>query len=340
MWLLSTDRAELHFFSDPSSIPVGYAILSHTWNEDGELSFQDIRAIIKRSKLFRRNPRNHVSPKIRNCCMQAQRDGYAWVWIDTCCIDKTSSTELSEAINSMFTWYVHAEVCYALLEDVASGDVVYSDNSDFRKARWHTRGWTLQELLAPSIVVFMSRDWTQLGTKSSLANLLESITGIHRAYLTRQQNFRTTAIATRMKWASRRRTTRVEDEAYCLLGLFGINMPTIYGEGARAFQRLQEEIVRRSFDTTLFAWGHARHTLETHLIPRPLEEFRAHAMGGEPMAQDGFLFAPSPRQFWHGGALFYTPGVSNPLQPYVAAQWASQGVRPQIFLLVSLLTLS
>ncbi len=104
MWLLSTDRAELRWFTDAGAVPRGYAILSHTWGAD-EQSFTDLRAISKRCKASGKNPRDFVSPKIRNCCLLAERYGYKWVWIDTCCIDKTSSTELSEAINSMFKWY-------------------------------------------------------------------------------------------------------------------------------------------------------------------------------------------------------------------------------------------
>ena len=119
MWLISADRAELHFFPDPSRIPGGYAILSHTWHGT-EQSFQDIRELQIRCRSTKHNPRDFASLKIRNACLVAERDGYRWVWVDSCCIDKTSSTELSEAINSMFRWYSCAEVCYAYLEDVPS----------------------------------------------------------------------------------------------------------------------------------------------------------------------------------------------------------------------------
>lgn len=180
---------------------------------------------------------------------------YQWVWIDSCCIDKTSSTELSEAINSMFRWYEQAEVCYAYLADVSSGSSLHTPESEFRRSRWHTRGWTLQELIAPSSLLFYSADWVFLGTRSQLSVLLHDITGVWPTLLDRTCGVWQTSIAMRMRWASKRRTTRVEDEAYCLMGLCGVDMPIIYGEGRRAFYRLQLEILKSSPDTSLFTWG-------------------------------------------------------------------------------------
>ena len=256
MWVLSTARAELYCFTNCAAIPRGYAILSHTWDTKGEQSLQDVQNIIEECKSKGENPRDHVSEKIRRCCEIAEGDGYHWVWIDSCCIDKTSSTELSEAINSMFNWYALAEVCYVYLEDVPHGDNPHAKKSKFRTARWHSRGWTLQELLAPALVIFFSREWKKIGTKYDLRRSLTRCTGINEQYLTRQWDFRVHAsIATRMSWAAKRKTTRVEDEAYCLLGLFDINMPTLYGEGRYAFQRLQAELLKQSPDATLFAWG-------------------------------------------------------------------------------------
>ena len=198
-------------------------------------------------------PRDLISTKIRNFLTQAEKDGYEWAWSDTCCIDKTSSTELTEAINSMFRYYALSDVCYVYLADVPAEAPKHA--SPFTSSRWHTRGWTLQELLAPQNVLFMSRDWTPLGNKCTLAEMLERVTSIPTSVLRLEEDFATMSIATRMSWAARRTTTRVEDEAYCLLGIFGVNMPTIYGEGRNAFYRLQEEIVRSSVDTTLLVWG-------------------------------------------------------------------------------------
>ena len=236
MWLLRTSSAELHHFTDYTALHEGYAILSHTWSSNGEQTFQEVQRIVAQCQSTGRSPRDYVSDKIRRCCEVAQRDGYAWVWIDSCCINKESSTELSEAINSMFTWYAHSEVCYAYLEDVHTNDDLQAKGSEFRCAGWHTRGWTLQELLAPSFIVFLSQEWMPIGTKHDLCDILDECTGIRSGFLTRQMDFLKAAIATRMTRAAARRTTRVEDEAYCLLGLFGINMPTLYGEGRQAFQ--------------------------------------------------------------------------------------------------------
>jgi hypothetical protein len=169
----------------------------------------------------------------------------------SCCIDKTSSAELSEAINSMFRWYSRSKVCYAYLTDVS-----YDGFDDsLPKSRWFTRGWTLQELLAPSSVVFYSAEWTRIGDSEVLISVLRNVTRIDEGILSRTKSLDWVSVAEKMSWAATRETTRVEDMAYCLLGIFDINMPLLYGEGGRAFQRLQEEILRNSQDQSLFAWG-------------------------------------------------------------------------------------
>jgi hypothetical protein len=185
--------------------------------------------------------------KILYASRQAIADGYRYLWIDTCCIDKSSSTELSEAINSMFQWYQKAGVCYAYVEDVQL--------ENFSTSRWFTRGWTLQELLAPSDVMFFGIGWTRLGTKFDLYGEISKVTGIEWEVLINEDFLRKKSIAQRMSWASKRKTTRLEDAAYCLLGIFGVNMPLLYGEGKNAFIRLQEEILKSSVDQSLFAWS-------------------------------------------------------------------------------------
>ncbi|KAH9936836.1 HET-domain-containing protein [Epithele typhae] len=314
MWLLNTNRAELHFFSDPSSVLGGYATLSHTWSRSEarpEQTFQDLQAIFQRCATEGKNPRDHVSDKIRNCCLVAERDGYEWVWVDTCCIDKTSSAELSEAINSMFNWYVLSEVCYAYLEDVGADEDHGAVGSEFRTSRWHTRGWTLQELLAPTFMVFMSRDWTPIGTKHQLSILLSEVTGIDRAHLKREKAFLDASVAERMSWAASRTTTRVEDEAYCLLGLFDVKMPPLYGEGRQAFYRLQLELSRHSIDTSLFAWGIVHDgTLLHDPTAQPDYEDIHFYQRPELSPYSCFLFASSPRDFL-GETRYYTP-VHNP----------------------------
>ncbi|PQE07778.1 HET domain-containing protein [Rutstroemia sp. NJR-2017a BVV2] len=161
-----------------------------------------------------------------------------------------SSAELSEAINSMFEWYRKAEICYAYLSDVPCiHDDRKKKHSAFRNSKWFTRGWTLQELLAPRWVEFFDRNWVKIGTKASLERLIQSITNISHL-----SNFDEACVAQKMSWASKRQTSRLEDQAYCLMGLFEVNMPLLYGEGQKAFLRLQLEILSSTDDDSLFAW--------------------------------------------------------------------------------------
>jgi hypothetical protein len=154
-------------------------------------------------------------------------------------------------------------ICYVYLEDIHLEDISFEEHKAksqklpptlFGQSRWFTRGWTLQELIAPPIVEFYTTEWVEIGTKASLSANLSNITGVPIPIL-RGEDPSTCTVAYRMFWASKRQTTRVDDTAYCLLGLFGVNMPMIYGEGSRAFQRLQEEIMKQNEDYTLFAWS-------------------------------------------------------------------------------------
>jgi len=265
MRLLDSTSLRLSQFFD-RDIPK-YVILSHTWDQD-EVTFEDIQDLAKAKK-------KACFSKIEKCCERARLDGFQWVWIDTCCIDKSSSAELSEAINSMFRWYKNCQICYAYLadvyhsdeEDTYLADVYHSDEEDmrvddqlrrlllpFEESRWWKRGWTLQELIAPAMVEFYAANWTEIGTKSSLLERVSEITGIQAACLNDSGKMGRFNVATRMSWASKRRTSRIEDEAYCLMGIFGVYMPLLYGEGYRAFHRLQEEILKITEDYTLFAW--------------------------------------------------------------------------------------
>ena len=282
MWLLSTDRAELRFFVGPEDTDLqwdgGYAILSHVWDKE-ETSFQDLQTLIRRCGKTGENPRDHVPEKIRKSCILAERYRLKWIWIDTCCIDKTSSAELSEAINAMFRYYAMSAVCYAFLRDVPANYKAECSSAfdrseghpsgwshwrlQFHQSRWHRRGWTLQELVAPKLVLFVSSDWRILGTKFELAGLLEEITGIQACILRLEKDVADISIAGRMRWARSRETTRPEDEAYSLMGIFGISIPILYGEGRKAFYRLQEEIMRTSADASLFLWGESVCTLDS-----------------------------------------------------------------------------
>jgi Heterokaryon incompatibility protein (HET) len=208
-----------------------YAILSHTWGNN-EVIFEDMQLGSAKEK--------PSYDKVQYTCKQALADGLEWVWIDSCCIDKSSSAELSEAINSMHAWYQQAERCYAYLSDVPAEVDVHLSSSAFAQSRWFTRGWTLQELLAPEDVTFFSQGWIEIGTKSQLTDLISTITRIDRDILAGTQSLDSASLAKRMSWAASRKTTRSEDLAYCLMGIFSVNMPMLYGEGGeKAFLRLQ-----------------------------------------------------------------------------------------------------
>ncbi|KAI0695421.1 heterokaryon incompatibility protein-domain-containing protein [Cerioporus squamosus] len=230
---------------------VRYATLSHVWSQTGEMSYQDVEQLRGTHDTLSSIPfLSRLSEKIRHACRLALADGIHYIWIDTCCIDKTSSAELSEAINSMFQWYASAAVCYAFLEDAEYGRV-RPEGPSIAMCRWFSRGWTLQELIAPRILVFVGLDWVPFGSKDSYCEEIVSITHIPEAILLHLLPVASVDVATRMSWASERETTRVEDQAYCLMGLFDVYMPTIYGERSHAFRRLQEEILKRDPDHTI-----------------------------------------------------------------------------------------
>ncbi|KUJ13699.1 HET-domain-containing protein [Mollisia scopiformis] len=258
MRLLHTTKLRLQEF--PGGDVPRYAILSHMWGE-GEITYQDI----KEHTFAQMN----AFPKLQGCCKRAAEDGYEWVWIDTCCIDKTSSAELSEAINSMYQWYRDSDVCYAYLEDIAS-------ISKLSASRWFTRGWTLQEFIAPRRLLVFDFQWRELGSKNTLVDQIFHATGIPKEIISGMSPLQCN-VAQRMSWASSRQTTREEDMAYCLMGLFDVHMPPIYGEGAeKAFIRLEEEILKRSSDQTLFLWTSAHDPYNQGLLATSPRAFCTH----------------------------------------------------------------
>jgi hypothetical protein len=222
-----------------------YAILSHTWGKDvEEVTFDDFRAGSYTGKTGYR--------KIQFCGKQAARDGLQYFWVDSCCINKSNHAELSEAINSMFSWYRNAAKCYVYLSDVSTQSDTNESfsrslwKSEFRHSRWFTRAWTLQELIAPHSIEFFSREDERLGDKRSLELSLHEITGIP-VEVFRGNPLTQFSIEERMLWAAERTAKCREDKAYCLLGIFGLHMPLIYGKGREnAFIRLEEEIGKRS----------------------------------------------------------------------------------------------
>ncbi|RDX52439.1 hypothetical protein OH76DRAFT_1454296 [Lentinus brumalis] len=252
MRVLDTVTGEFVWFIVPEIRT--YAIVSHVWHPHGEQSFQELAEIQRDVKTKSQSQSRagtakdiahappaapltipcailsdpRVSDKVRNACAVAVSHGYRYLWLDSCCIDKTSSAELSEAINSMYGWYASAEICFVYLAD---------------------------EMIAPAQVLFLSRDWRVFGSKASLEDLIEDITGVERGVLNHTKALNTVSVARRMWWAHQRTTTRVEDEAYSLMGIFGIHMSPIYGEGGNAFIRLQQEILRTTPGQSIFVWG-------------------------------------------------------------------------------------
>ncbi|OJT09120.1 Vegetative incompatibility protein HET-E-1 [Trametes pubescens] len=337
MRLIDTRTGLFVWVNNPSDVQ--YAILSHVWVSNEELSYEGLLAIHSTARNHTDPPRyifDTVPAKVRELCTFARRHGIPYAWLDTCCIDKGSSAELSEAINSMYKWYQMANICIAYLADVDDPHLVVPGSkgqirlqclvagrpgnpigrdtvfhTQFRGSQWFKRGWTLQELIAPRSVLFVCRTWRPFGTKQSFADVIEEVTGITPAILTHAASVDSVSVAMRMSWASDRVTTREEDRAYSLMGIFGVNLPTIYGEGGFAFVRLQEEILKRVPDETLFIWGRAltQGTEQTRRqrtlgVPSSMQPPRAAAkhfagLGGRPFHQPSHspLFAASPAEF-------------------------------------------
>jgi hypothetical protein len=206
----------------------------------------------------------------------------------------------------MYAWYRNADVCYVYLADLEPGtrdDLAQT----LRNCRWFTRGWTLQELIAPLKVHFFDMEWNYRGDKESLADLLESRTGIPGRLLRSQSALSDYSVARRMSWAAMRETTRLEDKAYCLLGIFDVNMPLIYGEGMKAFDRLQTAILQTTSDLSIFAWTDDR-------VPCP---------------QYAGALAESPRQFAGCGNINAVGGGSSIYGNFIIT---NKGIQLETFL--------
>jgi hypothetical protein len=232
-------NGELTLAENLNPPPSRYAILSHTWGrDDEEIPYDEMKNGLGATKVGYQ--------KLRFCADRAGKDGIDYVWVDTCCINKANWTELAEAINSMYRWYRDAAKCYVYLSDVS----VQTWVSNFETSRWFRRGWTLQELLAPTLVEFYSHEGVYLGDKGSLELQIHRATSIPVAAL-RGNPLSDFAVSERKRWVARRNTKRIEDKAYCMLGIFGVFLPLIYGEGANAWKRLEEEIKKSSTSESL-----------------------------------------------------------------------------------------
>ncbi|KAK5736445.1 hypothetical protein LTR17_007441 [Elasticomyces elasticus] len=262
MRLINTRTLQLEdFFAQPNKPE--YVIFSHRWGAD-EVSYKEyVKGRYETTQAGYR--------KIAECCDFARRRDWDYVWIDTCCIDKRSSAELSEAINSMYAWYRDARQCIVYLTDVTLPTEDADWKKRFVKSAWFTRGWTLQELLASRTTIFCGPDWSVIGRKLPLGGYYEKVgkleqeteymidtiadaTGIPSDLLAKPHTLGSYSVAQGMSWAAHRETTREEDRAYCLLGIFDINMPLLYGEGTKAFRRLQLEIIRQTNDESIFVF--------------------------------------------------------------------------------------
>lgn len=212
----------------------------------------------------------------------------------------------------MFKWYEKATVCYAYLSDVLS---LNDFKSTFSASRWFKRGWTLQELIAPARMDFFAADWSYIGSKETICDQISTSCRIEKEYLNKTYNFRAASIAKRMSWVASRETTRVEDMAYCLLGLFDVNMPMIYGEGKKAFKRLQEEIIKLfPEDHSIYAWGIVNEPFNASLgtaqatehLQVPQREFH-----GPVLKSLSGLLAESPSEFSNSSEVVPVPWIGR-----------------------------
>ncbi|KAL9625173.1 MAG: hypothetical protein Q9160_000575 [Pyrenula sp. 1 TL-2023] len=236
-----------------------YAVVSHRWTAD-EINLQDVQNFEEADKNALRSPEgidDEANPgfaKIARACYIAKSDGIPYVWLDTCCIDKgpkSDVTETSRAIKSMFSWYKESQVCYTFLPDVCGRGRPCPGKRSFKESEWFTRGWTLQELLAPPNLQFFDHHWRLIGTKQQRAAEVREASKIDDQYL--GGDFSTACIAVKMSWVSGRRTTYRDDMAYCMLGIFDVGIDVRPGEGESAFLRLQEELVEKFRDKSIFA---------------------------------------------------------------------------------------
>ncbi|KAI1342779.1 heterokaryon incompatibility protein-domain-containing protein [Xylariaceae sp. FL0016] len=338
----------------------GYAILSHRW-VGHEITFEQIQKFTSQLQNQKDQPTVQLA-KIRGACDRAREQGIKWMWIDTCCIDKSSSSEETEVLNSMFRWYRDAKLCITLFNDVRFSPQNPRENTFDRieggaSSVWFTRGWTLQELLAPKYMQFYDMDWQYMGTKAELAHLLARITRIDVSYLTGERHFSSACIASKMSWMASRITQRPEDMAYSMLGIFDVFLTPRYGEGMRAFMRLQQHLLSTLTDESLFAWKfptsdspqkHATTTgssgMDEYKLPRSQNsEAFPRLSGWEP--EEWALLVPSPSCFFestqlaisgsalprlHGGFSMtqqglqmpiFDPGKARTLAYYVAPLW-------------------
>ena len=327
LWLLNTTSYERR--REASS---QYAILSHRWKSNpqfgDEIDFQTLNPGALGSHhigLHQHDSDEDIACcpfcKIKGACAKARDQNIDWLWVDTCCIDKANAVEYTRAINSMFEYYREATVCYGFLYDVAwqngaSGEHMFKSQDPKRHglaSEWFERGWTLQELLAPRHMEFYDRKWKYMGTKEKLAGDLYSLTRIDKKYLLDSVEIKKASLATRISWMAGRTTGYIEDIAYSMLGILGVNMTAEYGEGAKAFLRLQRMLLENSSDDSIFAWTIPTEGLKCY---RGLGNLKMWA------PSDWGVLAPSPDCFRNSGDLVIADKIIR--RP---CSWTQQGVQ-------------
>ncbi|KAL1860501.1 hypothetical protein Daus18300_009133 [Diaporthe australafricana] len=301
MRLLNTTSLRFHSGEHTDFREKGYAVLSHRWMPQ-EITLDEFSSHVEELRLGE----SALSPqleKIRGACETARSKGIKWIWIDSCCIDKRDLVETTEAINSMYRWYRGALLCIVYLYDVKKNkneDINIMDSHIFdrlgqdKPSEWFSRGWTLQELLAPRQMEFYDKEWVYIGTKKEMKTSIANITGIDEDYLTGNKDFTTACIAQKMSWMAGRTTTKEEDIAYSMVGLFGITLTPVYGEGMRAFTRLQESLLSSRFaEESLFAWK----------MPAVNAGDQYNVSSDGWAADEWGLLAPSPEWFADSGGI-------------------------------------
>ncbi|KAI1419582.1 HET-domain-containing protein [Xylaria sp. FL1777] len=287
MYLLDTKTYELRCDLQPTFAQEGYAILSHRWVGQ-EITFDQLKSKISGLRASNAPARTPPIDKIRGAAQTARHLGLKWIWIDSCCIDRANAVEQTESINSMFKWYRDAKVCIIYLNDVQKQEPQRFHSSEREgPSIWFSRGWT--------------RNFSHHGTCAH--------------YLMGVRHFGTACIAAKMSWMAGRTTTRVEDLAYSMLGIFNINMTTQYGEGMRAFMRLHQTLLSTSRDESLFAWRMPAPDAGTRFI-RGTDQDITWESG------EWGLLAPSPDWF-KGSARVTTespPNIERPLKGFEIAQ--------------------
>lgn len=248
MKLLNTRTQQVHQVHQVPLQPPPYATLSYSWETPAEST-------------------DLTPARLQRACTQARLLGLEWLWLPSLCIDHASSAEISESINSRFRVFRDSVVCLVYLEHVsvqAGKTTSEVAGTLLRNSPWLRRIWTLTELIASKELIFFDRDGREFGTKMSLLPELSKATGIDRPVLETADCLSNFSVGRRMSWASDCSYEREEDLAYALIGLFGVSMMILYGEGPLAFLRLQDEISRTTDDASLFCWQAEPHTAEGH----------------------------------------------------------------------------